>query len=123
MLNGWISLRVKDPKQVAAWYTDHKMLELVGAREDIGTRALGSRENGLALILISGDQLDRPDLLQLHLHVKDVDAEYERLKAEGVKFEEPPKNMPWGWRHAYTKDPAGHTVEVCSPLPEAGFKQ
>jgi catechol 2,3-dioxygenase-like lactoylglutathione lyase family enzyme len=94
MLNGWISLRVKEPKRVAAWYTDHKMLELVGGREDIGTQALGSREHGLALILIHGDQLDRPDLLQLHLHVADVDAEYERLKAEGVKFEEPPKTCP-----------------------------
>jgi catechol 2,3-dioxygenase-like lactoylglutathione lyase family enzyme len=123
MLNGWISLRVKDPKRVAAWYTDHKMLELVGSREDIGTKALGSSEYGPAVILIPGDQLERPDLLQLHLHVMDVDAEYERLKSEGVKFEEPPKNRPWGWRHAYTHHPAGHTFELCSPLPEASFKQ
>jgi len=122
MLNGWISLRVKDPKRVAAWYTDRKMLELFGAREEIGARALGSSEYGPALILIPGDQLDRPASLQLHLHVSDVDAEYERLKSEGVEFEEPPRNMPWGWRHAYTKDPAGHTVELCSPLPEAPFK-
>jgi hypothetical protein len=88
--------RVKDPKRVAAWYTDHKMLELVGSREDIGTKALGSSEYGPAVILIPGDQLERPDLLQLHLHVMDVDAEYERLKSEGVKFEEPPKKQALG---------------------------
>jgi catechol 2,3-dioxygenase-like lactoylglutathione lyase family enzyme len=114
VVNGWISLRVKDPERVAAWYTDHKMLELFGTREEIGARALGSSEYGPALILIPGDQLDRPESLQLHLHVPDVDAEYERLKGEGVQFEEPPRNRPWGWRHAYTKDPAGHTVELCS---------
>jgi catechol 2,3-dioxygenase-like lactoylglutathione lyase family enzyme len=123
MFNGWISLRVRDPKQVAAWYTDHRIMERIGSREDIGTQALGSRGHGIALILIPGDQLDRPDLVQLHVHVADVDAEYERLKTEGVRFEGPPKNMPWAWRHAYTKDPAGHTVEVCSPLPEAHFRQ
>ncbi|HYZ75036.1 MAG TPA: VOC family protein [Chthoniobacterales bacterium] len=95
MFNGWISLRVKDPKRVAEWYTENRILELVGAREDIGTKALGSRDHGLALILIPGDQFDRPELMQLPFHVVDVDAEYERLKSEGVKFEEPPKNMPW----------------------------
>jgi catechol 2,3-dioxygenase-like lactoylglutathione lyase family enzyme len=123
MFNGWVSLRVKDPKRVAAWYTDHRILELLGGREDIGTQALGSRKHGLAIIFIPGDQLDRPELVQLHFHVSDVDVEYERLKSEGIRFEEPPKNMPWGWRHAYTKDLAGHTVELCSPLPEADFKQ
>jgi catechol 2,3-dioxygenase-like lactoylglutathione lyase family enzyme len=61
--------------------------------------------------------------VQLHFHVPDVDAEYERLKVEGVEFEEPPRDMPWRWRHAYTRDPAGHTVEIYSPLPDAGFDQ
>jgi hypothetical protein len=96
MINGWISLRVKDPKHVAAWYTDHHMLELLGGSEDIGTQALGTREHGLALILIPGDQPSRPDLVQLHLHVPDVDAEYGRLKSEGVKFAEPPKKHALG---------------------------
>lgn len=45
MFNGWISLRVKDPKRVAAWYTEHRILRLVGGREDIGTQALGSCPN------------------------------------------------------------------------------
>lgn len=76
MFNGWISLRVKDPKRVAAWYTDHNMLELVGGSEDIGTQALGTREHGLALILIPGDQLNRPDLVQLHLHVPSAESDH-----------------------------------------------
>ncbi|HYY30511.1 MAG TPA: VOC family protein [Chthoniobacterales bacterium] len=122
MFNGFISLRVKDPKRVAEWYTKHRILELMGGREDIGSQALGSREHGYALILLPGDAGTQTQSVQLHFHVKDVDAEYKRLSGEDVAFEEPPKNMPWGWRHAYTKDPAGYTVELCSPLPQAHVK-
>lgn len=55
----------------------------------------------------------------MHFPVTDVDAEYDRLTKRGIKFDEPPENKPWGWRHAYTHDPAGHTVELCTPLAEA----
>jgi uncharacterized glyoxalase superfamily protein PhnB len=64
----------------------------------------------------------RKERVQLHFEVRDVDAEYERLKSAGVDFKEPPQDMPWRWRHAYTNDPAGHTVEICSPLPDAKDK-
>jgi hypothetical protein len=95
MFNGFISLRVKDPKRVAEWYTKHRILELMGGREDIGSQALGSREHGYALILLPGDAGTQTQSVQLHFHVKDVDAEYKRLSGEDVAFEEPPKNMPW----------------------------
>ncbi len=49
MLNGWISLRVKDPKAIAEWYREVTGLEMVGARQDIGSIALRSQERGLAL--------------------------------------------------------------------------
>ncbi|MBV8278936.1 MAG: VOC family protein, partial [Verrucomicrobia bacterium] len=64
-----------------------------------------------------GQPLDHPERLQMHFAVPDVDDVYERLKQEGVRFDEPPADMPWGWRHAYTRDPAGHTVEICSRCP------
>ncbi len=82
---------------------------------------LSVRDHGAAIILLPGDPLEHPERLQMHFHVPDVDAEYERLKREGVKFDEAPNDKPWGWRHAYTRDPVGHTVELCSPLPGAGF--
>lgn len=66
-----------------------------------------------------GASVEHPERLQMHFAVPDVDAEYDRLQQEGVQFSEPPKDMPWPWRHAYTSDPAGHTVELMSPLPEA----
>lgn len=45
MINGWLSLRVKDPSHVAEWY--QKLgFEIVGARPDIGTVVVGTREKG-----------------------------------------------------------------------------
>lgn len=123
MFPGWISLRVNEPKQIGDWYTRHLGLVVFGAREDIGSQALGSREHGAAIILLRGEPVDHPERLQMHFQVPDVDAAYERLKREGVEFDEPPADKPWGWRHAYTRDPAGHTVEICSPLPGAHFKE
>jgi catechol 2,3-dioxygenase-like lactoylglutathione lyase family enzyme len=123
MFPGWISLRVKDPQSVSEWYTKHLGLVVFGGREDIGSLALGTREHGAAIILLPGEPLDHAERLQLHFHVPDVDAAYQRLKREGVDFDEAPEDKPWGWRHAYTRDPVGHTVELCSPLPGARFNE
>jgi uncharacterized glyoxalase superfamily protein PhnB len=91
--------------------------------EDGKTQALGSKEEGAAMILLPGQPFDHPERLQMHFQVPNVDEAYERMKREGVEFDEPPADQPWGWRHAYTRDPVGHTVEICSPLPNANFKK
>lgn len=121
MINGWLSLRVEDPHRVAAWY--QKLgFEIVGERPDAGGIALGTRDEGRIMVLLPGESVGHPDRLQIHFAVPDLDAEYERLKTAGIQFNEAPKDMPWHWRHAYTQDPAGHTVEICSPLPGAKDK-
>jgi len=43
MFKGWISLRVKDPWAIGDWYTKMTGLQVVGARSDIGSVALGDR--------------------------------------------------------------------------------
>ena len=125
MFPGWISLRVKDPKEVAQWYNRHLGLEVFGGRHIDGgeTQALGSKEKGPAMILLPGQPLEHPERLQMHFAVANVDDAYEHMKQEGVRFDEPPADKPWGWRHAYTRDPVGHTVEICSQLSNANFKK
>lgn len=118
MINGWLSLRVEDPKSVSEWY-EKLGFRIVGGRPEIGTVVVGTRDFGRILVLIPGENLDHPERLQIHFAVEDVDKEYERLRGMGVEFREPPKDMPWRWRHAYTSDPAGHTVEICSSLRDA----
>jgi hypothetical protein len=54
MFNGWISLRVQDPKAISEWYQNMIGLHVIGGRDDIGSFALGSTEHGYAIILLPG---------------------------------------------------------------------
>jgi catechol 2,3-dioxygenase-like lactoylglutathione lyase family enzyme len=42
--------------------------------------------------------------------VKDVDAEYERIKALDVEFVKLPETHYWGWRSFWFRDPDGNIV-------------
>jgi len=46
------------------------------------------------------------------LVVADVDKTYGELLQRGIVFEHPPKDFPWGLRHAKFKDPAGYTLTI-----------
>jgi uncharacterized glyoxalase superfamily protein PhnB len=50
--------------------------------------------------------------VRLYLETRHLDKLCKHLEAVGVKFSEPPKMMPWGWRHAYLEDPNGHEVSL-----------
>lgn len=52
--------------------------------------------------------------------VGDVDAEYARLRAEGIvtEFELEPTTMPWGNRSVLFRDPDGNLVNFFAPLTE-----
>lgn len=47
------------------------------------------------------------DKLSFWLHVRDVEAEFARLAAEGVEVVEAPVDEPWGLREARLRDPDG----------------
>lgn len=53
---------------------------------------------------------------ELYFQVGDADAWYERLRKKGVRFTQRPKNMPWGSRLAFLKDPDGHLLGISGPL-------
>lgn len=52
-----------------------------------------------------------PDCCGLEFIVDDVDAEYERLLAAGIKIENPPITYPWNWRAIGFKDPDGNNID------------
>jgi catechol 2,3-dioxygenase-like lactoylglutathione lyase family enzyme len=60
-----------------------------------------------------------PPTHRLYFEVSGLDAFCKRLKARGVKFDAMPKAYPWGWRHAYLRDPDGHELS----LYQAGAKR
>jgi catechol 2,3-dioxygenase-like lactoylglutathione lyase family enzyme len=50
--------------------------------------------------------------VRLYFEVKNLDRFCKRLEKAGGKFSQPPKLMPWGWKHAYLDDPDGHEVSL-----------
>ncbi len=54
----------------------------------------------------------RTEGLRLYFEVKGLDALCGALEKKGVKFDQMPKDMPWGWRHAYLRDPDGHEISL-----------
>lgn len=53
--------------------------------------------------------------LHLAFLVEDCQQAFERLQAQGVAVEVPPRNRPDGWWQLYLRDPDGHLLELCSP--------
>jgi hydroxymethylpyrimidine/phosphomethylpyrimidine kinase len=64
-------------------------------------------------MLDPGQQMDaRTEGVRLYFEVKGLDTLCSALEKKGVKFDQMPKDMPWGWRHAYLHDPDGHEVSL-----------
>jgi catechol 2,3-dioxygenase-like lactoylglutathione lyase family enzyme len=50
--------------------------------------------------------------VRLYFEIKGLDALCERLVGQGVRLDKMPQDMPWGWRHAYLRDPDGHELSL-----------
>ena len=50
--------------------------------------------------------------IRLYFESKKLDELCAQLAREGVKFDKPPQDMPWGWRHTYLRDPDGHEISL-----------
>ena len=109
-----MTLFVAEPVMVGAWYRRHLGLALV-EETDRWVR-LADATGKSCLALHRGVPAERPEHVQLHFEVDDVDAEYRRLVADGLAFDGPPEDKPWGWRVAAVRDPGGHVVELVQPL-------
>lgn len=108
----YITLLVDDVDSVKDWYVRHLGLSVSWESADFVLLA----GDGADLGLHHGSPLSEPEKVQLHFSVADVDADYERLTAEGLTFYKRPETKPWGHRTAYLSDPAGHTVELYTPI-------
>jgi catechol 2,3-dioxygenase-like lactoylglutathione lyase family enzyme len=109
-----VTLFVKDPGALRDWYTDH--LGLAITSETPRFVQVADRDGRPCIAFHVGTPAGPPQQVQLHFEVHDVDAEFERLRNEGLTFDEPPTDKPWGWRVASLRDPAGHTVELVTPI-------
>ena len=57
--------------------------------------------------------------LLINFEVDDVDAEYERAKANGLTILRALRDEPFGQRHFIAKDPNGVLIDIVQPIPPA----
>ncbi|MHA1984901.1 MAG: VOC family protein [Candidatus Hodarchaeales archaeon] len=50
--------------------------------------------------------------ITIYFEVSDLDMYCSSLKDKGYIFDQLPKEMPWGWRHAYLTDHDGHKISL-----------
>jgi predicted enzyme related to lactoylglutathione lyase len=46
----------------------------------------------------------------IYFECDNLDAVYERLRAQGIVFDQAPADQPWLWREAYLRDPDGNVL-------------
>jgi catechol 2,3-dioxygenase-like lactoylglutathione lyase family enzyme len=74
-------------------------------------------------VVDSGQAMDpKAEGVRLYFEVEGLDSFCKALEKKGVKFDQTPTDMPWGWRHAYLRDPDGHEISLYW-AGEARFKK
>ena len=114
-----LSLNVDDPEASAVFATEHlgftREMEADGfvslSRPDAGFNLVFLR-TGLASFKPAALAGRRADGLLVAFVVDDVDAEHDRLAAEGVAITTPLETEPWGERYFQVTDPCGVVVQL-----------
>ncbi|NJC82544.1 VOC family protein [Planosporangium mesophilum] len=74
---------------------------------------------GQGLLEVSGrSDGDVGSVIQLGFQVRDVHAEYERLRAAGVTVTRPPRLEPWGLVESWISDPDGVPIVLIEVPPD-----
>lgn len=75
---------------------------------------LKSPSGGSTFALHVVDPGKSPDAegIRLYFETEDLEKLCAALATAGVEFSQPPKMMPWGWKHAYLNDPDGHEISL-----------
>ena len=96
------------------FYRDLLGFEVVEVDEDYARLRSPETKSTIALHKLTGDTTTMPSRagVRLYFEVKDLDGLCKELASEGVKIDQMPTDMPWGWRHAYLRDPDGHELSL-----------
>lgn len=108
---GQVMLMVQDAQRSKRFYVDVVGLEV---NYDHGHFVSLKTKNGAWIGLHTAENsgmISAPGI-ELDFKVDDVDQEYERIKALGVKLKGAPVDQPWKWRTLEFADPDGYTVSM-----------
>jgi catechol 2,3-dioxygenase-like lactoylglutathione lyase family enzyme len=80
-----------------------------------GYARLKSPIGGATIALhVAKDRKQPPGTRQvvLYFEARDLEKTCKGLQNQGVRFDQMPVRMPWGWDHAYLRDPDGHQISL-----------
>ncbi len=87
-----------------------KVIEQVG--ESYARLKSQTGESTFALHVVDAGRSPDAEGIRLYFETKDLDKFCAALVTAGVVFTQPPKVMPWGWKHSYFNDPDGHETSL-----------
>jgi catechol 2,3-dioxygenase-like lactoylglutathione lyase family enzyme len=117
VLNSRVLLRPTDPARSRAFYRDVLGLAVYrefGLPEDPGLVFF----LGNGLLEVSGRSDEPPRGLALWLQVRDVAAEFTRLRHAGVTVLHEPRTEPWGLVEGWLADPDGVRIVLVEVPPD-----
>jgi catechol 2,3-dioxygenase-like lactoylglutathione lyase family enzyme len=106
---------VADVERALGFYRDQLGFRVVDAYPGAYARLCDPAGIGtLALhCLEPGQHLDPGRAgVRLYFEVPGLERFCRALAQRGVVFDQAPRRMPWGWLHAYLKDPDGHEISL-----------
>ena len=99
-----------------SFYRDTLNWPLRYADEDLGWAQFNLGGCDIALERLEEDDVDAATLVGrfvgVSIEVSDIQATYQRLHAEGVKFEQAPELQPWGGILAHFQDIDGNVLTL-----------
>ena len=90
----WLEIKVTDIKKAISFYRDVVGLKIKNEWSNYVTFDLAGTTT--LAIMLGGKKGRKEGAPNIYLAVENVDEEYEKLKAKGVNFIEPPKKQYWG---------------------------
>jgi predicted enzyme related to lactoylglutathione lyase len=121
---GGIFLRARDPKSLAAWYTQHLGIQLTeyGSATLLWTDEIPATTGMTTWALFPSDtkyfgpgNKDSPQQAMVNYRVDDLDALLTHLAAAGVPIDPHREDYDYG-RFAWITDPEGNRIELWQPL-------
>ncbi|MBF5002040.1 VOC family protein [Nocardia sp. BSTN01] len=114
-----VSLNVADPEASATFLSEHFGFAVEMSAD--GFVSLGRPDAGFTVIFLrTGLPTFKPARiagdagqgLLVVFTVDDIDAEYERVRAEGIEIATPIETEPWGERYFQAVDPNGIVIQL-----------
>lgn len=109
-----VLIYVSDVKKSLKFYQSLLGFEIIEEMDGYARLCTKSKTTTIGLHEIEKDKEydEIKTLIRLYFEVLNLDEFYHELISKGIKFIQEPRDMPWGWRHAYLKDPDGYEISL-----------